>query len=180
MSRVGKIPIEWPEGVTAQAEKMRVRITGKRGELSLEPHGAVEIRLEGKTLLVTPTDNSSKARAMWGTSRALLQNMVTGVSVGFSKKLELNGVGYRAKVGGKTLNLTLGYSHPIDFPLPSGIEAKVSKNIIEITGSDKELVGRVAAKIRSLRPPEPYKGKGVKYVDERIIMKAGKAGVKKA
>jgi large subunit ribosomal protein L6 len=136
------------------------------------------VKVEGKTITVTPKTESAEARSQWGTARTIVSNMVTGVSTGFVKSLEFNGVGYKAAVNGTVLNLSLGYSHPIDFTLPAGITAKVTKNQIDIEGSNKELVGQVAAKIRSFREPEPYKGKGVKYTTETIIRKAGKAGGK--
>src|SRR5690606_31281984 len=132
-----------------------------------------------KSLNVTPANVSTTARALWGMSRTLLGNMVTGVTTGFVKSLEFNGVGYKAAVSGSNLTLNLGYSHPIDYVLPKGIEAKVVKNVIESHGCDKELVGFVAAQVRSYREPEPYKGKGLKYTDETIIRKAGKTGAKK-
>jgi large subunit ribosomal protein L6 len=136
------------------------------------------LKLDGKNLTVTPADESVEARSQWGTARTLLNNMVTGVSKGFVKSLEFTGVGYKAGVSGSVLNLSLGYSHPIDYKLPVGVTAKVDKNRIDIEGCDKEIVGQVAAVVRSFREPEPYKGKGLKYSDETIIRKAGKAGGK--
>ena len=130
-------------------------------------------------MVVTPIDSSNKSRALWGLTRTLLSNMVEGVTKGFTKSLEFNGVGYKAAVSGSKLTLNLGYSHPIDYDLPEGVTAKVTRNVIDISGANKELVGFTAAKIRSFRPPEPYKGKGIKYADETIIRKAGKAGAKK-
>ncbi|MGB0452330.1 MAG: 50S ribosomal protein L6 [Bacteriovoracaceae bacterium] len=178
MSRVGKLPVEIPEKVTVQLNGTDVNVKGPKGELSYNFKGLVNIESDGKQVTVTPVDEEKKSRAMWGTARQLINNMVTGCSSGFTRSLEFNGVGYKAAVKGSVLNLNLGYSHPIDYDLPEGITAKVTKNQIDIMGCDKELVGFVAAKVRSFRPPEPYKGKGIKYSDERIIRKAGKSGAK--
>lgn len=178
MSRIGKVPVNIPDKVEVKIENGFVTVKGAKGTLSHQLNSNVVIMLEGKSIIVSPKDDSADARSQWGTARTLLNNMVTGVSAGFVKSLEFNGVGYKAAVNGSILNLSLGYSHTIDFPLPSGITAKVSKNQIDIEGSNKELVGQVAAKVRSFREPEPYKGKGVKYLDEKIIRKAGKAGGK--
>ena len=134
---------------------------------------------EDKAIIVKPANTSNKSKALWGLTRTLVNNMVTGVTQGFTKKLEFTGVGYKASVSGSVLTLNLGYSHPIEYTLPEGVEAKVGKNTIDLTGINKELVGFAAAKIRSFRPPEPYKGKGVRYADEVIIRKAGKTGGKK-
>lgn len=151
---------------------------GPNGQLEYTFPGNVIISLDGKEVTVKPVDESKTARSMWGTARTLINNMVVGVHEGFTKGLEFNGVGYKAAVKGTDLELNLGYSHPIVYPLPAGVSAKVTKNVIEISGCDKELVGFVAAKVRSFRPPEPYKGKGIKYSDEHIIRKAGKTGGK--
>ena len=179
MSRIGKMPVELPEKVICKVEGVSVDVTGPKGSLSYKFTDYVTIQLEDKKVVVKPVDNSNKARALWGTTRTLINNMVVGVSTGFSRSLEFNGVGYKASVSGSKMVLNLGYSHPIEYQLPDGVGAKVTKNIIELSSSDKELLGFVAAKIRSFRPPEPYKGKGVKYVDEVIVRKAGKTGVKK-
>lgn len=178
MSRIGKVPVNIPEKVEVKIENGLVTVKGTKGTLTHKLNDNVIAKLEGKTITVTPKDESANARSQWGTARTLLNNMVTGVSAGFVKSLEFNGVGYKAAVSGNILNLSLGYSHTIDFPLPAGITAKVNKNQIDIEGSNKELVGQVAAKVRSFREPEPYKGKGVRYMDEKIIRKAGKAGGK--
>lgn len=179
MSRIGKKPIGIPDKVEVKVNGSTVDIKGPKGQLSYTFRSEVKIEKADKVINVTPVDESTTARALWGLSRTLIGNMVTGVTTGFVKSLEFNGVGYKAAVAGNTLTLNLGYSHPIDYKLPKGIEAKVNKNVIEIHGSDKELVGFVAAQVRSFREPEPYKGKGLKYTDETIIRKAGKTGAKK-
>lgn len=178
MSRVGKLPVEIPEKVDVKANGSVVTVKGPNGQLEFDFRSLVNINIEGKEVTVTPIDESKKARSMWGTARQLINNMVTGVDKGFTRTLEFTGVGYKAAVSGNKLTLNLGYSHPIDYPLPEGITAKVNKNQIDITGASKELVGFVAAKVRSFRPPEPYKGKGIRYSDEHIIRKAGKSGAK--
>jgi large subunit ribosomal protein L6 len=179
MSRIGKKPIVVPEKVNVSMDGTLVKVKGPNGELSLDHHPMVKVEQQDKELVVNPVDGSNKARALWGLTRTLIDNMVVGVTQGFTKNLEFNGVGYKAAVSGNKLTLNLGYSHPIDYELPEGVAAKVVKNTIEISGADKSLVGFVAAKVRSFRPPEPYKGKGIKYADEHIIRKAGKAGAKK-
>ena len=179
MSRIGKQPIGIPDKVEVKVDGSFVDVKGPKGQLSYTFRNEVKVEKADKVLNVTPVDESATARSLWGLSRTILGNMVTGVTTGFVKSLEFNGVGYKAAVSGSTLTLNLGYSHAIDFPLPKGIEAKVNKNVIEFTGCDKELVGFVAAKVRSFREPEPYKGKGLKYTDETIIRKAGKTGAKK-
>ena len=179
MSRIGKAPIGIPDKVEVKIDGTTVEVKGPKGQLSYTFRKEVKIVKADKVINVTPSDDSTTARALWGMSRTLLGNMVTGVTTGFVKSLEFNGVGYKAAVAGNTLTLNLGYSHPIEYKLPKGVEAKVVKNIIEIHGSDKELVGFVAAQVRSYREPEPYKGKGIRYSDEKIIIKAGKTGAKK-
>ena len=179
MSRIGKAPIGIPDKVEVKIDGTTVEVKGPKGQLSYTFRKEVKIVKADKVINVTPSDDSTTARALWGMSRTLLGNMVTGVTTGFVKSLEFNGVGYKAAVSGTTLTLNLGYSHPIEYKLPKGVEAKVVKNIIEIHGSDKELVGFVAAQVRSYREPEPYKGKGIRYSDEKIIRKAGKTGAKK-
>ena len=176
MSRVGKKPIVIPKGVTITAGSLELKVKGPKGELKRPVPAGVSVKIDGGTALVARAAEDRPTRAKHGLVRALLQNMVTGVSTGFSRELEINGVGYRAEVKGKALQLALGYSHPIEFPLPSGIEAKVDKTRIVLTGIDKELLGQTAAKIRSFRAPEPYKGKGIKYVEETIRRKVGKTG----
>lgn len=179
MSRIGKLPVGIPDKVEVKINGLSVDVKGPKGQLSYTFRNEVKVEQEGKEIKVSPVDESTTARAMWGLSRTLLNNMVTGVTTGFTRSLEFNGVGYKAAVNGTTLTLNLGFSHPIDYALPKGIEAKVTKNVIEFSGCDKELVGFVAAQVRSYREPEPYKGKGLKYTDETIIRKAGKTGGKK-
>ena len=178
MSRIGKVPVEIPEKVEVKVNGAHVAVKGPKGQLEYTFTDKVTIKLDEKTVVVGPVDESKESRSLWGTTRTLVSNMVVGVSDGFTRTLEFTGVGYKAAVSGGTITLNLGYSHPIDYVLPQGVEAKVTKNVIDLTGCDKELVGFAAAKIRSFRPPEPYKGKGVKYSDETIIRKAGKAGSK--
>ena len=179
MSRIGKKPIEIPEKVTVSFDGANIKVKGPNGELAFEHHSLVKVEQKEKELLVTPVDSSNKGRALWGLTRTLVDNMVVGVTKGFTKNLEFTGVGYKAAVSGNTLTLNLGYSHPIDYELPQGVSAKVNKTSIELSGADKALVGFAAAKIRSFRPPEPYKGKGIRYADEVIQRKAGKSGGKK-
>ncbi len=175
MSRVGKNPVEIPSGVEFAINGRMVTAKGKLGQMSYELADAVSATLEESRVLVQPVDDSKTARAMWGTTRARIQNMVTGVSEGFTKELEIAGVGYRAAVQGQTLNLQLGFSHDINFPIPEGISIKCEKpTSITVSGADKQRVGQVAAEIRAYRKPEPYKGKGIKYVDEVILRKEGK------
>ena len=173
MSRIAKAPITVAKGVDVKIDGQHVAVKGPKGSMQLDLHPTVSAKLDDGVLTVTPTDDS--AWAMAGTMRALLGNMVGGVSEGFSKKLQLVGVGYRAQGKGKVLNLNLGFSHPIDYPVPDGITIETpSQTEIVVSGSDKQRVGQVAAEIRAFRPPEPYKGKGVRYADERIIRKEAK------
>ena len=179
MSRIGKKPIGIPDKVEVKINGTVVDVKGPKGQLTYTFHKDVKIEKKDKEVVVNPVNQSATARSQWGVARTVLGNMVTGVTTGFVKSLEFNGVGYKAAVSGANLTLNLGYSHPIEYKLPKGIEAKVNKNVIEIHGSDKELVGFVAAQVRSFREPEPYKGKGLKYTTETIIRKAGKTGAKK-
>lgn len=180
MSRLGKLPIKLEPTTQVTLVDQVATFKGPKGELKLNIHPLVVLTINEKELYVNPRDIKEKnANAFWGLYWSLVKNCVIGVSEGFVKKLEVNGVGYRASVAGDKLNLNLGYSHPIIFPLPKGISATVEGNVISIIGIDKELVGEVAANIRKLRKPEPYKGKGVKYIDEIIRRKAGKAAAKK-
>lgn len=175
MSRVGKNPIKVPSDVEVSIEGAILTAKGKRGELSQRLSKSVSTTLEEGMIWVRPVDDSKTARAMWGTTRSLLQSLVTGVSQGFTRELEINGVGYRAAVQGSTLNLQLGYSHDISYPIPTGITIACEKpTSISISGASKQRVGQVAAEIRAFRPPEPYKGKGIKYADEVILRKEGK------
>ncbi len=176
MSRIGKQPIPLPDGVKVEIKNDRVSVKGPKGALERDFVPLISLETDGQSVVVKPTDESRQARAFHGLFRTLVNNMVVGVSAGFEKKLELVGVGYKAELQGQSLNLAVGYSHPVNFPLPAGIEAQVDRQRITISGIDKEVVGQTAAKIRALRPPEPYKGKGIKYVDEIIRRKAGKAG----
>jgi len=175
MSRVANAPVAIPKGVEANISGSQISVKGGKGSLDLVLHELVGVAQEGEELKVSAKDSSREAGAMAGTFRSLINNMVVGVSEGFEKKLELQGVGYRAKASGKTINLTVGYSHPIDYKLPEGITADTpSQTEITISGVDKQLVGQVAAEIREFRPPEPYKGKGIRYVDERVYRKEAK------
>lgn len=175
MSRVGNKPINIPPEVTVDIEDQRVKVKGAKGELEYNFHTLIHFEKKDSIIMVkVRKQEEKKSRELWGLSRVLLANMIDGVTKGFQKKLEINGVGYRAAVSGQKLSLELGFSHTIEFLLPKGIEAKVEKNVITIGGIDKQLVGETAARIRALRKPEPYKGKGIKYVDEIIRRKAGK------
>lgn len=175
MSRVGKNPVEVPDGVEVKVDGLTVSAKGKLGELSYTATDDVSLKLEDGKVTVTPVDESKKARAMWGTARARIQNLVTGVSQGFTRDLEITGVGYRAAVQGKTLNLQLGYSHDINYPIPEGLTVKCERpTAISIHGADKQLVGQMAAVVRAMRGPEPYKGKGVRYAGETVRRKEGK------
>ena len=178
MSRVGKRPVAVASGIDVSLDG--TCLVAKKGNLEkrLETHGRVEISIDGSEVTFTRVGEEKQDAAFWGTYRALFNNIIIGLDKGYTKSLEINGVGYRAAVQGKVLNLQLGFSHPIDYAIPEGLEMKVDKNIITITGTDKQSVGQAAAEIRSFRPPEPYKGKGVKYTDEHIIRKAGKAASK--
>ncbi|MEK9648061.1 MAG: 50S ribosomal protein L6 [Gammaproteobacteria bacterium] len=175
MSRIANAPVELPSGVQVNIADGLVSVKGSNGSLDLQLHELVDIVNEDNQLKLSAKEESKEAVAMTGTFRSLVNNMVTGVSDGFEKKLELQGVGYRAKAQGKTLNLVLGFSHPIDYSLPEGVTAETpSQTEIVIKGADKQLVGQVAAEIRKFRPPEPYKGKGVRYADERVFRKEAK------
>jgi large subunit ribosomal protein L6 len=178
MSRIGKNPVIVPDKVEVKVNGSHVKVKGPKGELEYNFTDHVGIELKDKAVTVTPTNESTLSRALWGTTRTVINNMVLGVSVGFTKSLEFTGVGYKAAVKGTILELNLGFSHPINYQLPAGISAKTGKNTIDISGCSKEMVGQVAAKVRSFRPPEPYKGKGIKYAAEHIIRKAGKSGGK--
>jgi large subunit ribosomal protein L6 len=175
MSRVGKYPVSVPSGVTVQITGPEVTIKGKLGESTLTLRDSVEVTLDGNLIWVKPKNETKIARMMWGTTRAHLNNMVKGVSDGFTVNLEINGVGYRAAVEGKALKLQLGYSHDIEYPIPDDVTMKCEKpTAISISGRDKRLVGQIAAEIRAFRGPEPYKGKGIKYQTETILRKEGK------
>lgn len=177
MSRIGKKPIPIPEGIKVDIKDGEVTVTGSKGSLKQQIPEGVVVKVEGDDLVVVSENSSRRSRSFQGLARALLSNMVTGVSQGIEKILEINGLGYRADVEGNVLVLNIGYSQPVRFQIPEGIEAKVDRNtVVTIKGIDKQLVGQVAADIRNFRRPEPYKGKGIKYIDERIRRKAGKTG----
>ncbi|MDB5317944.1 MAG: ribosomal protein [Rhodospirillales bacterium] len=175
MSRVGKYPITVPAGVQVALQGRTVVAKGKNGELSLELTEFVDVTVEGDLVTVAPRGADRQARTMWGTTRSLINSLVTGVSTGFTKSMEINGTGYRAAIQGTDLVLALGYSHEIRYPVPPGIKIVCEKpTAIRVEGADKRQVGQVAAEIRGYRGPEPYKGKGVKYVNEQILRKEGK------
>jgi large subunit ribosomal protein L6 len=175
MSRIGRKPIALPAGVSLTVADRVVTVKGAKGSLTTELHPHVTLAVDGQTANVSVTDPDRKQdRALWGLFRALVANMVRGVTEGFEKKLEVHGIGYKAAASGKKITLSVGFSHPVEFPLPDGVEGKVEKNVITISGIDKQLVGDTAARIRQIRPPEPYKGKGIKYADEVVRRKAGK------
>ncbi len=178
MSRIGRMPVEIPAGVTVEIKDgNEVTVKGPKGELTKSLPVEMEIKKEGETVVVTRPNDLKKMKALHGLTRSLLNNMVVGVSAGYEKKLEINGVGYRAQKSGNKLNLTLGYSHPVVMEDPEGISTTVEgTNLIIVSGIDKEKVGQFAAEIREKRPPEPYKGKGIKYVEEHIRRKVGKTG----
>ncbi|MDO3379090.1 50S ribosomal protein L6 [Geoalkalibacter halelectricus] len=179
MSRIGKLPVQIPAGVKVALDGCNISVQGPKGRLSRSLPADVNIVVEGETIHVKSLSAEAKDRSMQGLTRTLIANMVDGVTKGFERVLEINGVGYRADVKGTVLNLALGYSHPIEYNLPEGISAEVEKQTkITVRGVDKELVGATAAKIRSFRRPEPYRGKGIKYAEEHIVRKAGKTGKK--
>lgn len=173
MSRIGKLPLEIPKGVQVTVGDM-IAVKGPKGNLSIKKHGAVSVKEEAGKLHFARSGNVGAERAAHGLMRALCANMIKGVTTGFERNLEINGVGYKAEVKGATLNLSLGFSHPVEYKLPDGVQAKVDKNVITLSGIDRQAIGSAAAKIRSFRPPEPYKGKGIKYAGEHIARKAGK------
>lgn len=178
MSRIGKQPIEIPAGISAKVDGNVLTFTKGNVKKELDFRGHVAVEVKDNKVLFSPKGDDRSAKAYWGTYRALANNIVIGLTQGFKKVLEINGVGYKAAMKGKTLEMSLGFSHPVVFDAPEGIEIAVEKNTIVISGADKQVVGQVAAKIREFRPPEPYKGKGIKYSDERIIRKAGKTSKK--
>lgn len=179
MSRVGKKPIPIPDKTKVTFKDGTVTVQGKNGTLTQAVHPAIDLKIENDRINVVMLNDKRDTRALQGLTRSLVNNMVVGVSTGFERVLEINGIGYRAEAKGKSIVFNLGYSHPIDFPLPEGISATVEKNnIVKLNGIDKHLLGQTAARIRQLRPPEPYKGKGVKYAEEYIQRKAGKTGTK--
>jgi len=177
MSRIGKNPVAVPDGVDVSIASGLLTVKGKLGEQTVPLTDAVEVSLDDGKVSVTPVDQSKRSRSLWGTTRSLVDNAVRGVAEGFTKKLEINGVGYRAQLKGKVLNLQLGHSHDIDFPIPEGVSIALEgdrDSVIAVSGVSKQQVGQVASKIRSFRKPEPYKGKGIRYADEYILRKEGK------
>ena len=175
MSRVGKQSVVIPSGVEFKLDGRKVQVKGPKGELSLLLHDDVQVeQSDGSVSVTVKNSRDSSQRALWGLFQRLIQNMVVGVTDGYQKQLEVNGVGYKMAVSGDTLTLNVGYSHPVEFKLPKGVEAAIEKKVITLTGIDKQQVGEIAAQIRRVRPPEPYKGKGIKYVDEVVRRKAGK------
>jgi large subunit ribosomal protein L6 len=178
MSRIGKQPIPIPKDVKIELKEDLLTVKGPKGELKRIIHPKVNVNMENDQVFISVYDDTKESRAFHGLFRALIANMVTGVSKGFERMLEIVGVGYRAEISGRTATFHLGYSHPIIFELPEGIDAVIDKTKITLSGIDKELLGKTAAKIRSFRKPEPYKGKGIKYADEFIKRKAGKTGAK--
>ena len=175
MSRIGKHPVAVPAGVTVELAGQTLTAKGRLGALSLVVGNDVTATVEDGVVTIAPNSETKRARAMWGTTRALVNNMVTGVAAGFTRNLEINGVGYRASVQGSALNLQLGFSHDISYPIPKDVRIACERpTAITITGADRQRVGQVAAEIRAFRPPEPYKGKGIKYADETVRRKEGK------
>lgn len=178
MSRVGKKPIPVPEKAEVRYSDRMLTVRGPKGSLSRTIHPAVDLEIDGPVIQVVPLKDDKSSRALQGLTRSLVANMVSGVDQGFERVLEINGIGYRANVKGASIEFNLGFSHPIVFDLPEGVAAQVDKNVIRLQGIDKELLGQTAASIRRLRPPEPYKGKGIKFAEETIQRKAGKTGTK--
>ena len=175
MSRIGKRPVAVPSGITANVAGQTVKVKGPKGTLEVVLHDDVSVALDGDRIKIDPRNETKRARAQWGTSRTLIANLIAGVTKGFEQRLEINGVGYRAAVQGKTLQIALGFSHDVNYPIPEGITIATPKPVeIVISGADRQKVGQVAAEIRDYRPPEPYKGKGIKYANERIFRKEGK------
>jgi large subunit ribosomal protein L6 len=176
MSRIGKRPVPIPKGVTVESKGAEISVKGPKGTLAESLPASVKVAVEGEEVTFQRSDDRTPTRAAHGLARALVANMVLGVTQGFVRELEIQGVGYRAESAGQTLKLTLGFSHPVQVPVPAGLKVSVQDNKIKIEGADKMLVGQFAANVRELRPPEPYKGKGIRYVGEHIRRKVGKAG----
>ncbi|PIE59243.1 MAG: 50S ribosomal protein L6 [Desulfobulbus propionicus] len=180
MSRIGKQPIPLPSQVKVEITGTHIKVTGPKGALERDIRPEIDLKQEENQLVLTPRGNSKKVMAFWGMTRSLINNMVVGVHTGFEKKLLVEGVGYRATLGGSTLTLNVGFSNPVEFVLPDNVHAEVGKdNSITLTSIDKELLGLTAARIRDIKKPEPYKGKGIRYFDEHIVRKVGKAGAAK-
>lgn len=178
MSRIGKLPVAIPDGVTITVDADKVVAKGPKGELTTQLLDRVKVAVEENKIVVTRTNDEKMSKAQHGLIRSLINNMIVGVTKGFEKKLEVNGVGFRVNGGGQSLEMSLGFSHPVKYQAPEGVQIAVDKMNITVSGIDKQQVGQVAAEIRSLKKPEPYKGKGIKYADEVILRKAGKAGAK--
>jgi large subunit ribosomal protein L6 len=178
MSRIGKQPVIIPDGVEVKLDGNVLHFKKGNAQKELDTKGFVNVKVEGNEIVFAPKSDNRQDRAFWGTFRSLANNIIIGITQGYKKELEINGVGYKAAVKGNSLELHLGFSHPINYEFPKDIKIAVEKNIISVSGDDKQVVGQVAAEIRSFRPPEPYKGKGVKYADEHIIRKAGKTAAK--
>ena len=176
MSRVGRAPVAIPSGVTVGQADGAVEVKGPKGVLSVQIPDGISIEIDSEQIRVCRRDEKKRTRALHGLARALVANMVTGVTEGFVKELEVHGVGYRADVSGKTLKLAVGFSHPVDVAIPEGLSVSLQEGKVRIEGIDRQLVGQFAANVRSLRPPEPYKGKGIRYAGERVRRKVGKAG----
>ncbi len=178
MSRIGKLPVEVPAGVTITVGDEIITVAGPKGTLEVPVQENTTTKVDGNQVIVTRKNDEPKSRAWHGLQRALINNAVEGVTKGFEKKLEINGVGFRLSGGGQDIEMALGFSHPVKYHAPEGVELKTNKMEITVSGIDKQKVGQVAAEIRALKKPEPYKGKGIKYIDEVILRKAGKAGAK--
>lgn len=178
MSRIGKQPISIPSGVEVKIEGSELLFKKGNSQTALDTKNNVNVKIEDGSIVFEPKNEERQSKAFWGTYRALCNNIIVGLTKGFEKKLEINGVGYRAAVNGNALELQLGFSHPVKYDIPEGVSISVDKNVITIAGSNKQQIGQIAANIRGYRPPEPYKGKGIKYIDETIIRKAGKTSKK--
>jgi large subunit ribosomal protein L6 len=175
MSRIGKLPVAIPSGVQVSLQESRLEVTGPKGKQAMTVHGDVKVEVDGEAVRVSRSSDDGVQRSLHGLTRTLIANMIIGVTQGYERVLEINGVGYRAQLQGRELQLFLGLAHPVNYPIPDGIEIEVAGNRVVVRGIDKKLVGETAAKIRSFRPPEPYNAKGVKYLEETIRRKAGKA-----
>jgi large subunit ribosomal protein L6 len=179
MSRVGKKPIEIPKGVEIKIEDSKITAKGQKGELSFDFSNEISVKKEENEIIVSESKKTKNSKALWGTTRSIISNIVEGVSSGYQKELQIKGIGYRAELQGEGLNLKVGFSHPVTVDKIEGITFSVNKDIITVSGIKKDLVGKVAAEIRSIRPPEPYKGKGIRYKDENVVLKEGKKSVGK-
>jgi len=177
MSRIGKKPIQIPQGVEVKIEGQKIIVKGPQGELQREIQPEIKLEIRDGQIFVSPQINTKKTKAFWGLTRALIFNMIKGVTEGFEKKLEIQGVGYKASLEGKEILLSVGYTHPVKLEIPEGINISIEKNVISVSGPDKEKVGQMAAKIKKVKPPDPYKGKGIRYLGEEIRKKVGKKAV---